>query len=192
MFCSTKCFSNQIDQWRWLIDRIKKFKDLGLTSSGNIITSGNISPNTPRSGSKNDKNASHLRRFMDFAFRGHLFLISAMSKHHFYCILVLGKPYKKLRVQKEPNKRYYEPGSNVKLTCDVGNATFYALTWGKRTFGGYFYALKSNFKGFGNLTLEVNSLKAHDLGTYTCAVLPSPHNWYTLSLTIEFKGTVQL
>ena len=102
------------------------------------------------------------------------------------------KPYKKFSIQKRPNKRYFEPGSNVKLTCDVGNATFYAMTWYKPNFLGNLRVLKSVFNVTGNLSLELNSLNAHDLGTYICKVFRSQHYYNSLSVTIQFKGIVQL
>ena len=104
--------------------------------------------------------------------------------------LFTGKPYKKISIQKEPNKRYDEPGSNVKLTCDVGNDTFYAMKWYKRDFLGNLKALKSIFHGSGNLTLELKSLNVRDQGTYICGVFRSQHYLYSVSVTIQFKGNV--
>ena len=107
-------------------------------------------------------------------------------------LLFTGKPYKKISIQKEPNRTYYEPGSNVKLTCDVGNDTFYSIGWYKRNFLGNFEAIKSIFHGSGSFTLDLNSLYAHDLGTYACVVFRSPLYYNSVSTTIQFKGSVQL
>ena len=97
--------------------------------------------------------------------------------------LFLEKLSRKISIQKEPNKTYNEPGSNVKLTCDVGNATFYAITWSKGDLT-LIYVLR----GPGKLTLELNPLSAHYLGTYTCKVFQSRHYYNSLSVTIQFKG----
>ena len=106
----------------------------------------------------------------------------------------LGKAYRKAQIQLQPNKTYYDVGSNVTLTCEADiNTHLYKITWYKRDLQGKLSKVKCSVQGPGYLTLTLNSTTAQNSGTYTCEISrPEVNycNWRFVKITV--KGTTLL
>ncbi len=106
------------------------------------------------------------------------------------CYSCLGKAFRKAQVQKEPNKTYYNIGSNVNLTCEAEkNTNLYEIVWYKLDSQRTPIELKSALNGPGILTLTLNSLTPQNSGIYMCVVSRPQVNYYnSQSVNINVEG----
>ena len=109
-------------------------------------------------------------------------------------MLTPGKAYRKAKIEKKPNKSYYDVGSNVNLTCEAEkNTNLYEIMWYKRDSQGNPMKLKSALNGTGILTLTLNSLSGKNAGSYECVISRPQVNYYNSRVVnINVKGMVLL
>ncbi len=102
----------------------------------------------------------------------------------------LGKAYRKAKIQKKPDKTYYDIGSNVNLTCEAEeNTNLYDIRWYKLDSQGYPIELESALNGPGILILTLNSLSAKDSGIYKCVISRPEVNYHNSGFfKISVKG----
>ena len=107
--------------------------------------------------------------------------------------MLIGKAYRKPEIHINPDKAYYDVGSNVNLTCEAEkNTNLYKIIWYKLDSQGRPFKLKSALYGPGILTLTLHSITARDLGRYKCEVFRPQVNYYdSRFVNINGKGRIE-
>ena len=104
-------------------------------------------------------------------------------------VYLLGK--KRPKIQIKPNKKYYNVGSNVNLTCEAEKDTnLYDITWYKVHSGWKDMQLGSTpGAGLSQGTLTVTLTSLLSTGVYKCVVSRPKVNYFSSELVIiNIKG----
>ena len=104
--------------------------------------------------------------------------------------MFFGTAHREAKIEKKPNKEYYDIGSNVNLSCEAEKDTnLFEIVWYKLDSQGNLIKLKSAHNGPGILTIKLNSLSKENAGSYKCVISRPQVNYYNFQFaSINVKG----
>lgn len=98
--------------------------------------------------------------------------------------------HREAKIEKTPNREYYDVGSNVNLSCEAQKDTnLFEIVWYKLDSPGKLIKLKSALNGPGILTIKLNSLSKENAGSYKCVISRPQVNYSIFQfVNINVKG----